>query len=48
MDNYNWLIDVTPPAANALTANTGSGSTAGDVWKLGLEATGQYDLPLRA
>lgn len=41
--NYNWLIDVTPPAANALTANTGSGSTAGDVWKLGLEATGQYD-----
>ncbi|MDS0689474.1 DUF4165 domain-containing protein [Escherichia coli] len=27
--NYNWLIDVTPPAANALTANTGSGSTAG-------------------
>ncbi|MGV7963849.1 Ig-like domain-containing protein [Photorhabdus tasmaniensis] len=41
--SYNWLIDTTPPTGNALTANASNGSTAGSVWKLGLEATGQYD-----
>ncbi|EIR0277885.1 DUF4165 domain-containing protein [Salmonella enterica] len=41
--SYNWLIDTTPPNGDALTANVGSGSTSGSIWKLGLEATGQYD-----
>lgn len=41
--SYNWLIDTTPPTGNALTANAGNGSASGNVWKLGLEATGQWD-----
>ncbi len=40
--NYNWTIDTTPPAANALTATTSLGTGTGAVFKLGLEAVAQY------
>ena len=41
--SYNWLVDTTPLSVNALTGNAAYGSTAGSVWKMGLEATGQFD-----
>nr|UGK56478.1 hypothetical protein [Escherichia coli] len=44
--SYNWLVDTTPLSVNALTGNAAYGSTAGSVWKMGLEATGQFDFYL--
>lgn len=42
--SYNWMLDSTPPTGSALTANASSGTAVpGTVFKLGLEATGQYD-----